>query len=78
LQEYDKNHLNGLAYQKALKRWNLDGKTGAKPEVEDEMIGNDTTQVYFIEHHLLFIYHGGIQKYDLQDPLAGWVYVDGA
>jgi len=28
-----------------------------------------------VEMHLLFIYEGGIQKLDLEDPLGGWMKV---
>jgi len=37
-----------------------------------------TAQLLIIEMHLLFIYEGGIQKIDLEDPLGGWMNVAGS
>jgi len=32
-------------------------------------------QIICVEMHLLFIYEGGIQKLDLEDPLGGWLKI---
>lgn len=41
-----------------------------------EVSNAKAAQLYIIEMYLLFIYDGGIQKFDLEDPISGWVVVD--